>query len=179
MRNKRGQFYIIAAVIIVIAVSSITGIVTYAVAKPSPKTVLSLGSDLEKESFRIVDYGIYQKEDLDFLLESFMSGEFAPYFLKKTDNANVVFVYGDKADLYSIQYDTLSTGTISATIGGESQWTMSGDFAKKTKLTINPGDDKVEVTVLEKTFYFQIRDNEMFYFLIIQEKEGERYVEKN
>jgi len=35
------------------------------------------------------------------------------------------------------------------------------------------------VTILNQEYEFQVRGNEMFYFIIVQEIEGEKYVEKN
>jgi len=81
-QNKRGQFYIIAAIIIVLAISGLMSIATYAIAKPSPKTINDLGSDLNKESTRIIDYGIYNREVIIKLMYNFTDKEFAPYFLQ-------------------------------------------------------------------------------------------------
>ena len=60
--NKRGQFYIVAAIIIVLTLSGILSITTYAIAKPSPKTIQDLSKDLKTESSKIVDHGIYTKK---------------------------------------------------------------------------------------------------------------------
>ena len=179
MKNKRGQFYILAAIIIVFVVISLSGVFSYAATTPEPKTIDNLASDLEKETPKIVDYGIYSKEDLNALLRDFTTSEFAPYFLQKTETANIVFVYGNKSELNSVQYKEALTGTVTANIGGEISWEIVGDYAEVTDLTINPTDTYVEVEILSQTYRFDLRDNEMFYFLIVHEKEGERYVRRN
>ncbi len=180
MNDKRGQFYIVAAIIIVLAISGIMSLSTYAVAKPSPKTIYDLSSDLKKEGTRIVDYGIYSKENVKKLMDDFTDKEFAPYFLQKTNNANVLFVYGNETELYGVRYDTVSTGTVSATIGNaRTDWNSVGVFANRTIINDDDGNNIVEIIMMGKTFEFEIKDNEMFYFVIIQEREGETYVEKN
>ena len=69
--NKRGQFYIIAAVIILLAVAGIVGLKTYTTATPKPRTIQNMGDELKEESFRIVDYGIYNGKDTNELLDNF------------------------------------------------------------------------------------------------------------
>jgi len=177
MNNKRGQFYIIAAIIIVLAISGLMSIATYAIAKPSPKTIYDLGSDLNKEGSRIIDYGVYSREDIRKLMDNFTDKEFAPYFLQKTDNANILFVYGDRTDLWGVRYDTVSTGEVTATIGGaQTSWQNAGVYANRTSIT-NIIGETISVTILDKEFEFELQDNEMFYFVMLQEKDEEIYVE--
>jgi hypothetical protein len=176
MENKRGQFYLVAAIIIVLALSTLASVATYAVVKPKPRSVTDLGSELSEEGARIVEYGIMNADDK---VEEFASEVYAPYFLRKTENANVVFIYGNKNNLKAIQYYTSSTGSISANIGsGSTSWAILNDFANQTAIT-GITEDVVRVTMFGTEYEFELRDNEMFYFLIIQEKEGEVYVEKN
>ena len=180
MENKRGQFYLIAAIIIVMAISGIASIKTYAIAKEEPRKIQDIGSELKEESTRIIDYGIYSRENLTRLLNNFSDEEFAPYFLKKTQGTNIVFIYGNVDELYSVQYLQDHTGTISATLGGASvNWQPTAYYSNRTKVTGVSVGDTVTVTVLGKDFDFEIRENEMFYFIITQEKEGEIYIERN
>jgi len=178
MKNKRGQFYIIAALIIVIIITGFAGLGTYAIVTPDPKTIQSLSKDLKQENPKIIDYGIYNEEDLNQLLTDFTGTEFAPYFLKKTDNANIVFIYGDKNNLKAVQYDTESTGTITANFGGSSSWIdLTGTYAKE--IQIIPSGNEIEVTILNKIYRFNLIEGELFYFVMVQEKEDETYVERN
>ena len=178
--NKRGQFYILAAIIIVLAVSGIASVKTYAVTKPEARKIQDISAELNEEGSRIVDYGIYNGQNLDNLLDSFTDTEFAPYFLKKTENTDVVFIYGDRTNLWGVRYNQQSTGTISATIGGAStNWQIVNTFADRTAISDADGDGIITVDLLGKSFDFELKDNEMFYFLIAQEKDGEIYIERN
>lgn len=177
--NKRGQFYLIAAILIIIIVAAMIGVKTYVSANPKPRTVQSMSSELKEEGFRVVDYGIYNNENITKLLSNF-TDMYAPYFTKKTNNANVIFVYGNKSDLFSAKYETASTGKISANIGGNvaGAWNMESGIVNRTR--INVAGNKVNVTIFNKTYIFDLKENnEMFYFVIVQEKEGEVYVEKS
>ena len=175
MRNKRGQFYLVAAIIIVMVISGIASVKTYAFAKSEPRKIQDISLELREESSRIIDYGIYSKENLTELLNKFTDEDFAPYFLEKTENTQIVFIYGNASELYSVQYQPNFTGVVYATLGGGiSQWSMKKNYVNRTLFDVS-GTDKMNVTLLNQTFEFEIRNNKMFYFVIAQEKEGEYY----
>jgi len=181
MKNKRGQIYILAAIIMVIIIASLATTGTFASIKTTPNAITDLGSDLNKEPGEIIDYGIYSGGDINILMDDFITSDtkFAPYFLQKTDKANVVFVYGDKTNLKAVEYKEEITGTISASIGGHIGWVQSGTFAKTIQITETSPEGNIIVRVLNNDYEFKLRDNEMFYFIILQQKDGEVYIEKN
>jgi hypothetical protein len=175
---KRGQFYIVAAVIIVMVIVGIASVRNYANIKPEPRKIKDIGSELSNEGARIVDYGIYSRENVTEILNNFTDSDFAPYFLKKTDSTNIVFVYGDKNGLYSVQYNNHYTGSVYATIGGVSPaWQSYDVIANRTK--VNVAGEKVDVEILGRTYEFDVKENEMFYFLITQQNDDETYIERN
>jgi len=173
--NKRGQFYLTAAILIVLALSGVASISTYAVVKSQPRTVKDLSLNLREESVRVVDYGIYNQEEMQTLIESFAKNDFGPYFLKKISNANIFLIYGNGTDnLKLLQYNTISTGKIS--IGGFN-WEQVGKIAEVK--SIESEDGKIKITILEKDYEFELRNNEMFYFIILQNIGEESFVETN
>jgi len=178
--NTKGQFYLVAAIIIILAVSGIASVKTYAIIKSEPRKIENIGSELKEETMRVVDYGIYSQENLTKVLNNFTGSEFAPYFLKKTEGTNIVFIYGNKDELYSVQYLEQDTGTVFATLGGASpQWSNIVNYVNRTKIIPRDVGTDITLNVLERNFNFTIMDNEMFYFLITQEKDGEVFVERN
>lgn len=172
--NKKGQFFIIAAILIVLVIFGMASISTYAITRPEPRTLSDLSSELNREGFKVIEYGIYNKENLEKLTDSFTGEDIAKYFLKKTDNANIVFVYGDKTNLNSMHYIGAKTGSI--TIGGSNFVTFS-QFSKKGKPKIE-GDFAI-VNILGNDYRFELKENEMFYFVIVQKKGEEVFVEKS
>lgn len=175
--NKRGQFYIIAAIIILVVVAGIISVKTYTNTTPKPRTVEGMGSELKEESFRVVNYGIYNSKNLTEYLNKF-TDSYADYFTKKTNNANIIFVYGNRTFLYGAKYESVSTGKITANIGsGVAGWSMDTTIVNRTRIT--PSGETVTVTIFNKDYTFDLKDNEMFYFVIVQEKEGEVYIEKS
>lgn len=176
--NKRGQFYIIAAVLITMVLFGMAGVATYTVIKPEPRTIKDLSSDLNRESYKIIEYGIHEERDLVELSESFAGDDVAEYFLKKTDNANIAFVYGgDRNNLYTLSYKDKHTGSVK--IGG-GEWETSQGYYKTKKLKAKDfEDDFIKVKILDTTYFFDLKDNEMFYFVIVKERGKEKFIERN
>jgi hypothetical protein len=178
MKNKRGQFYIIGAILIVVVLTGITSLSTYAITKSKPRTIESMGKELKEEGYRIIDYAIIQNEEPYLDLETFLTDKYPDYFLKKTDNTSIIFVYGDKTNLYATKYDTVSVGSVRASITSPAPtWGMVTSVVYKTPLDSSSGAVKIEL--LGETYNINLNNNEMFYFIIMQEKEGERYIEKD
>jgi hypothetical protein len=179
MRNKRGQVYLVAAIIIVMILAGIASVKTYAIARTEPRKIKDISSELKEETSRIIDYGIYSNANLNNLLNSF-DNEFSEYFLKKTEETNILFIYGNKTNLYSVQYNNQYTGAVFATVGGASPtWATSESIINKTDVTTKIQDDKINIILLERDFVFDINEGEIFYFLITQQKDDETFIEKN
>jgi len=178
--NKKAQFYLVAAIIIVMILAGIASIKTYAIAKAEPRKIKDISSELKEETTRIIDYGIYSAVDLPDLLNRF-DEEFSEYFLKKTEETNIIFVYGNQTQLYSVQYDTQYTGAVVASIGAASPtWEASEPIVKRDLIdSTEYADGILTVTILERDFEFDIKEGEMFYFLITQQRDGETFIEKN
>lgn len=174
MRNKRGQFFIVAALIIVMIMGGMANVATYAIIKSEPKAIQSISDDLKQEAPRIIDYGVYNKTNLNDLLINFANSTFAFYFLERTDYSNVSFIIGNKTNLYQVEYVKVPSGGISI-MGPSWPFTRTNVVAQQ----IIPSGETVSIIVLGKEFFFDLRENEMFYFVITKEKEGEIYIEKN
>jgi hypothetical protein len=177
--NKRGQIYLVAAIIIVMILAGVASVKTYAVSKTEPRKIQDISSELREETSRIIDYGIYSRADLNSLLNNF-NQEFSRYFLEKTDETNIIFIYGNKTKLYSVQYNNQYTGAVFASIGGASPtWSTTEPIVNKTEVTTKIQDNKIKVNILKKDFIFDINEGEVFYFLITQQKDNETFIEKS
>lgn len=173
---KRGQFYIIAAIIIVISIAIIYGIYNYSISKPEPKDMENIGDNLREESSKILDYGIYNQTDIYSLLKNFTEKDFAGYFLARTNHSNATFIYGNRSELKSVIYYKKKSGSVNI---GPSDIQFVNTDIKEVPINVRDDADETEVIILNKTFNFKLKDNDMFYFVIVKEKEGEVYVEKS
>ncbi len=115
MRGKKGQFYLIAAIFIILIMFGTTSIATQASVKPEPRTIKDLGDELNRETYKIIEHGVVKDADLNKLIENFSGKDMGEYILKNSEDASIVFVYGNKEDYNAIAIDNEGIGKI--TIG--------------------------------------------------------------
>lgn len=173
-KNRKGQFYLIAAIFVILILFGTSSVATYTIIKPSPKTISELSTDINRESYKIIEYGIFNNKNLNELASKFAGDEISKYVLKKSEDANVLFVYGNKNDINAIAVGKENTGSIKI---GNSVFGVNNEFSRKIKPIVKNG--LVEVEILNNKYNFKIKDNEMFYFLIVKERNGEIFVERN
>jgi len=179
MRSKRGQFYIIAAIIIVVIISSIATTVTYTITKSAPKGIKELSSEVKQEIPIIERFAIYNKNDTDKLIYNFTQGDLAEYFFSKTEESSMAMVYRNSSgNLNVIYYNKKDSGTI---VVQDFNLHNYENYVKKVNVknvTIN-NEDYTNVSLLNQSFLFKLNPDQDFYFVIMQNKSGEEYVERN
>lgn len=174
--DKRGQFYLVAAVIIVLILSGLSGVSTFVDVKSEPATIKSISEDLARESYNIVEYGIYNDEDLDGLLTSFSGDYIGEFFLQKSPESNIIFLFGNKNGLKVLQYNKGSQGKISL---GSANFKTKKNFVRVKEISSAElaGKDTIDLELLGNTYTFEIKDNEMFYFVVVKEGDEETFIE--
>ncbi len=177
MRGKRGQFYLIAAIFIILIMFGTTSIATQASVKPEPRTIKDLGDELNRETYKIIEHGVVKDTNLTNLIESFSGKDMGEYILKNSEDASIVFVYGNEGDYNAIAIDNEGIGKI--TIGDTGGFETKVHRGKKEPLTKDSSGKFLELEVNKIPYKFKIKPNEMFYFLIVKSREGEVFIERN
>ncbi len=177
--KKKGQFYLIAAIIIVIIITGLATLTNYITTKKEPVRVYDLGEELSEESFRTSEFVIVN-DDADFNLKmQELSNNFSSY--AKEGVSEIVVIYGNKDIATSITYQKEETGVITATIG-ENSFIISGEKGFKPKVTSLPAitakSGNVKVTLLNKDYNFEIKEKENFFFIITKNQTGEIHIIK-
>src|SRR3989344_7030414 len=89
--SKRGQFFLMAAIIIAGILFGITSITNVARGGSEQRAFYDLSEEVNFETKRVLDYGVYNEKDLDSLLKGFLV-EYADYIAQE----KVLFVFGNK-----------------------------------------------------------------------------------
>jgi len=155
MRQKRGQFYLIAALIIIAVIIGFAGISNY-IQKKEVIKLYDLGEELGIESQNVLDFGTYNEynqEQMQDLLEDFIAS-YAEYIEEGID---ISFIFGNYEEITIITYQELAVNPTTETFE---------PF---------PGG-RVTVIINGTNYSFRLRPGENFYFVISQEIEGEQYV---
>jgi len=165
--NKSGQFYIIAAVVIIIAVIGIVSVTNY-VQTDKDSSVLDLSKELQLEGEEVVNYGIFQDKELDVLLNNFMQN-YGNYVQGK--DKEFLFIYADadliKSNKVNVLYSFDVTNSLSLILGSDR---VVLPIVTKTlaneEVDITGGTIKVNVGNSEQEF--KLNEGQNFYFVIKQ-----------
>jgi len=181
-RGKKAQFYLIAAVIIVAILIGLASLTNYITINKKPARFYDLSSELDEEGARVVDYGIYNEENVPERIENFTEEYFVYYSEKKERGSELVFIYGDRENVTVSTYSTENTGTVSVDYG-TSSFELSGEdkyVSNKTSFIPSSTEDfLVKVRVLGVDYDFNLKEGENFFFIINKNTTEERYIVGN
>ena len=171
--KKRGQFYLLAAIIIISIIIGFAAVSNYSKKKTDVK-LYDLGDELGIEGGEVLDYGVYDPNSLTTieLLEDF-TGKFSEYAGEEKD---IYFVFGDSEIIYLATWEEINTGSISIGGVGLSQTGRGYNLAK-----ISPPESPVKVEMKDKEgnineYEFELRPGDNFYFILSQEVGEEKHV---
>ncbi len=173
--NKRGQFYLLAAIIIIVITIGFAAISNYSKKNTSTK-IYDLGKELEIESMRILDYGTYSslnEVQMVRLLEGFIEA-----YSNYGEVEKIYFIFGNTESITVIGYQELITEEIQVDVGrGVSPLQITE--GSPTSAQYFPRGNKVKIIINDVEYEFKLNSGENFYFVIYQEIEGEEYVITN
>ena len=186
-RGKKGQFYIIAAVIIAVVIAGLATTINYAITSETPTRFYDLSKSYNLEAAKVVDYGVYQKYTppvpIEDILQNFTDQFYANAQLKDP-NIEVILVYGNSSSATAFSYTKNETTFLNAQntatfAGGESvsqtnlyvsdkPLGLQNTLQKMRRASLtNPGK-LVRVIISNETNQYQIplEEGQSFYFII-------------
>jgi len=152
MKAKRGQFYLITAVIIITVIIGFVTISNYSKRRTSVK-LYDLEDELGIEIQNVLGYGTYngyEEEEMNSLWESFIE-DYKDYAGAGKD---LYFIFGDSGSLQVKAYEDL----------------------EEVDYDITTNEERVSIVIEDVEYDFKLNPGENFYFVISQEIEGERHV---
>lgn len=149
LKNKRGQFYLIAAIIVVAILIGFISLKNYS-NKEEVLKVSSLSEQLKIEGEKVLDYDKRNSPD-----------KFEDFAKSYSDYA------GDKIDIYYILGTTSNMEVYSFVNGVKTDKTFSQD-----------GSD-LSVEINGTTYDFELENGNNFHFIMIEKKGGEQDVITN
>jgi hypothetical protein len=151
MKNKRGQFYLIAAILIITVIVGFVTIQNYS-RKKSSVTLYDLGEELGIEIQNVMDYGTYNDENLDTLFAEFIE----TYIDYVGVNKNIYFLFGNSESMNVKAYEELT------------------EVSMNDNLKTDAG--KIIIAIDDVEYQFDLAAENNFYFVISQEIAGEKHV---
>jgi hypothetical protein len=194
--EKRGQFYIVAAIIIIGVILGFVTMSNYAVAIPKPAKVYDLSGQLSLESGQVIDAAIYNgTQDVNTAIDNFAQN-FSNYANQYGNDTELVFIYGDDKNIYVASYSeindtTFITGnenppgpTINISSSKESTWNVlnysryqweEGGSGLYANSGINEKIVKIKLGENNEPIFF-IKEGQFFSYIMIKKIGSEEYV---
>lgn len=153
-RNKRGQFYIIFAVLVIIIITGLVTTANYANKVKKPVKFYDLSEDFESETTKIIDYGVFSsmgETEIENQITLF-ADEYLTYAQKKDPNLQLLYIYGDKDGVLVDNYALEDMEII--THSGEEVNGSAGSEGVLSKITIHYGEKEFTKEIGEKMRHF-------------------------
>ncbi len=163
-RGKRGQFYLIVAIIIISIIVGFFVIQNYARTEKQGTRIYDLGEEFDLETGRVYDYGVYNQKDQNELINNW-TNEYYNY-TQGDIVEDWIFIYGNKKNLTLITFTQTDAGTISIF---NTEYIISKGEKTEEDITDDIDGNKVEITFKEQTYEFKLTPNENFFFVISSE----------
>ena len=172
MRNKSGQFYLVAAVVLAGVIIGITATSNYSKKEESPG-INELKEEISIESAKTMDYGI--KNGLSSLQMSSLLQNFTRHYInyERANKKDFYFLYGTRSNLTISGYQEedkeviISSGDLQTTITQQ-----AGNFTE----SVDPSENRIILYIDDNPYAFDLSPAENFYFVITQNVGGGEYI---
>jgi|GEM_PF-1289303 len=172
--EKTGQFYLLAAVLIIALIIGFFVIQSYSTKKSSTE-IYDLGKALKVEGAQVIEYGIVHDNEIEEIKQNFSQSFYL--YSNPEESKRMFFIFGDENGITDVfLFQLVSSGEYS--LGNQRI-----DIVEE-RLEIRSGEEfcveengKVRCTFLSQEYPpFELSPGESFYFLISQNIDGEQYV---
>jgi len=175
MLNKRGQFYLIAAIIIVGVLFGLTAIYNSASSQKEDSKVYDLSKEVDFESARVIDSGIFygrnQSEINDYLYR------LIEYYGKTNPPSNIVLLYGNTKGFYLVNLTHPSHGNVQINLGSSSGISVTGLATNLAPIDISSGKVQIVLNKNAPPLIFNVgNEAQNIYVVVDKELNGERYI---
>jgi len=178
--NKRAQFFLVAALVILGVVFGLSMIYTNIETPTEDHSVYDLTREINYEAGSVIDSGIFNaitEEQRNRNLENLTD-----YYASANLGSDLMIVYGNQTEMTAIFYTTEDTGSIGIEVDSSS-FSHKVDEARRYNSTfsLTPQDDSVTI-VLDKgeeeeiSLTFNVKPGEMFFLILKKERQGEQFV---
>ena len=156
-RGKKAQFYLIAAIIIIVIIFGIFTVSNYAKTEKKDSVVYDLQKEFGLESGKVEDFTLYNNyESSDYIdnwTETYVQN-------KGQELDNFIVMYGNNSQITMLSYTKSSD--MNLCLGNSCYWNMTTTKVRKTDIV---GED-MKVVLGSLTYGFKLKPGKNFAFLI-------------
>lgn len=169
--SKRGQFFLMAAILIVGALIGLTTIANYVDTGASNDQFYDLGDEIGFEAKQVLDYGTYNQQETGQLVQSLLEN-YSSYIAED----QVIFIYGDTRNITAFYFNERVLGNVGIDTGGSSPTNIPISQPGLEETEVQTINGKVIVRVNGIDYTFLLRPGQNFYFVLVRDEEEDRFV---
>lgn len=163
MQNqKRGQFYLIAALIIIAVVVSL--VVVYNVANVSEEDikVYDLSSEINFEQSQVIDNGVFTGQDIDQNIK-----DLADIYQNLNPDIDFQIAYSTNVNICFLESE-ITSGTL-----GEERRSIGEKRCNNDEIDEDGG--KIRIPIDGESLTFDLKPGQAFYLIVTKMKDGETF----
>jgi len=164
--DKRGQFYLIAALIILTLATGFV-IISNKASSVSNYQIQGLKEEIRLESSNIIDYAAYK--NLGNSETESMLTNLSNYYINNSQNGNFYFIIGTQSSFVVRAYQRYAENV---SIGGIA-WDLGVLEVVHEK---SDSGDSIDIKINGTSFSFKINRGENFHFVVSSLNKGQKYV---
>lgn len=168
--NKEGQFYLVAAMIIIVILLGVVGVVNYSISDSNTR-VYDIKEELKFEGDSVLEHGIYNEFD-ENSMQDLIKGFTEDYTQYIGTGETIYFIFGNMDKIILLTYTELTTGTVSLSIGETTQILKLTEGGVYQTEIDTEGKTSVKVIIDEIEYDFELKPGQNFYF-VISDNDGE------
>lgn len=172
MQNKRGQFFLIAAIIVVGLIIGFASAVNSVNVRNNNEAFYDLADQVGFEIDRVLDYGVYNQQDTLELAKNFLEDY--------TDNLaleQAVFIYGNLNEVRALYFSEIE-GSVGINTGTAINGVVTIRDWAGWESEVRRDNGKVIININGVEYISELRPGENFYFIITKYEDGEIFVAK-
>jgi hypothetical protein len=182
MSNKRGQFFLLAAVIISVVVMGFGVKVNQVTFVEEPKNFYDFSYEVKREVGEVIDYDVYTDFDGSADLDKFVE-LMSEDIKERSPDSNFLFIYGDDNNISLRSYEGSSVADDKRGFAEGSKVCLRGfckeitsDLDYKVNYDFDDSDDEIVVEMNDNNYTFPVSESRQVLFIIQKNVGEESYV---
>lgn len=171
--NKKGQVFLIAALIIATLIFSVSRTFNSVKVGKNQGAFYDLTKEIDYETKRVIDYGVVNGvPNVGKISFSFLNN-----YTDYLKDQEVIYVFGNSSDIFAVHYDlTNKLNAVSLNTGG-APINIPIQTTRGTRASVSKSPTgEIDVLIREIHYKFNLKEGQNFYFVIIKDEDGEKFV---
>jgi hypothetical protein len=169
--NKRGQVFLMAALIIAGILISLVRISNESKAREEPEAFFDLSDEISFETKRVLDYGVINADpNVSGLASQLLSN-----YSEAIGNQDVAFIYGNAVSgIYAFYYENVQV--VAVTLFDGLFDTVTVQSGKPIDVGYSTVSNTATIRIDGVDYTFNLKPGQNFYFVLAKDDEGEKFV---